>query len=267
MPMPRGFSLVELMLAMALGLLLCALLLPVLLATLDSQRFALQRLDAQQEARFVLQQLGHDLRMAGSFGCAGPAQWPAEQGSALPLVDTDSVTLRYAVQGVALLAGAVAAEGSMRRLALLQTPPAWEEGQPLLLSSCTRIDPLVLGQQAWLEQQGGQVWLRLEGHSPAALNLSRHHLLSLTLLALEQRQYRLDTQGGLWLQQGSAPEQLLASGIASLRLQVTPQTVCVAGLRRWWWTVQLGMQAGPEQAALPEYVMQLASRMGMPCPA
>lgn len=260
--MVRGFSLMELMLSMALGLMVCALMLPVLQATLLSQRFALERLDAQQEARFILQQLGQDLRMAGSFGCAGPGQWPAGQGAALPLATADTLQLVYAGRGVGVLAEAIGPDTT--RLRLLQAPPAWGAGQRLLLSSCTHIDVLVLGQQAWLEEQGGSIWLRLDRHSPAAQTLARHHLLSLELQALETRQYRLTAQA-LWLAQGVAPAQLLARGIASLQWRAEPLPACVAGRQAWWWTVTLGMQAGRDETTLPAYVMQFASRMGVPC--
>jgi len=262
--MPRGFSLMELMLSMALGLMVCALMLPVLQATLLSQRFALERLDAQQEARFVLQQLGQDLRMAGSFGCAGPGQWPVGQGPALPLATADTLELVYAGSAVAVLAESI--EPGATRLRLLQTPPAWRDGQRLLLSSCTHVDVLVLGQQAWLEEQGGSIWLRLDRHSPAALRLAQHHLLSLELQALEARQYRLEAQS-LWLRRGEASAQLLARGIASLQWRAEPLSACVAGHQPWWWTVTLGMRAGRGETILPGYAMQLASRMGMPCPA
>jgi len=262
--LPRGFSLMELMLSMALGLMVCALMLPVLQATLLSQRFALARLDAQQEARFVLQQLGQDLRMAGSFGCAGPAQWPAGQGPALPLATGDTLELVYAGSAVALLAEAI--KPGATRLRLLQTPPAWRDGQRLLLSSCTHIDVLVLGQQAWLEQQGDSIWLRLDGRNPAAQKLVQHHLLSLELQALEERQYRLRAQG-LWLQRNLASAQLQASGIASLQWHAESLPACVSGHLPWWWTVTLRMQAGPADPVLPVHEMQLASRMGMPCPS
>jgi hypothetical protein len=255
----RGFSLLELMLSMTLGLLLCALLLPVLQASLHSQRFALIQLDAQQEARFVLQQLGRDIHMAGSFGCAGPAQWPAGQEPAMPLPDNNSLALRYADAGVAVMP--VAAEEGRPALRLLQTPPPWLPGQILLLSSCHHIDRLVLGEQAWLEIAGETAWLRLLPTHPVWQSLQRHHLLSLELQPLRQLRYHWQAPGSLWWQQDHAPPQRLSDGLASLMVQAKPATVCAAGQQHWWWTVLLTMQGG----SLPAYQMQLASRMGAAC--
>jgi hypothetical protein len=259
MSVMRGFSLLELLLSMTLGLLLCALLLPVLQASLHSQRFALIQLDAQQEARFVLQQLGRDIRMAGSFGCAGPAQWPAGQEPAMPLPENGSLALRYADAGVAVMP--VVAEAGRPALRLLQAPPPWEPGQILLLSSCHHIDRLVLGEQAWLETEGETVWLRLPPHHPVWQNLKFHHLLSLELQPLRQLRYYWQSPGSLWWQQDNDPPQRLSDDLASLTLQARPATVCADGLRHWWWTVQLTIQGG----SLPAYEMQLASRMGAAC--
>ena len=255
----HGFSLLELLLSMTLDLLLCALLLPVLQASLHSQRFALTRLDAQQNARFVLQQLGRDIRMAGSFGCAGPARWPAGQGPAMPLSDSGSLALRYADAGVAVLPDTT--ETERRGLRLLQTPPPWLPGQVLLLSSCHHIDRLVLGEQAWLETEGETMWLRLPPHHPVWQNLKYHHLLSLELQPLRQLRYHWQSSGSLWWQQDDAPPQRLSDSLANLTVQARPANDCVDGLRRWWWTVQLTMQGGN----LPAYEMQLASRMGGAC--
>lgn len=263
--MPRGFSLLELLLSMALGLLLCALFLPVLQATLHSQRFALGQLDAQQEARFVLQQLGWDLRMAGSFGCAGPAQWSAAYGPALPQVGATTLGLVYADAGVAVRVETDPT--GQPGLRLLQTPPPWAAGQVLLLSSCHHVDRLILGEQAWLQAQEDTVWLRLAHDSPAWQNLNRHHLLSLELQPLRQHRYHWDAQGALWLQQDGGMAQLLAIGMAGLQLQAMPLTSCLAGQRAWWWTVRLAMQETSAQRISPAYEMQLASRMGAACPA
>jgi type II secretory pathway pseudopilin PulG len=261
MSVMRGFSLLELMLSMTLGLLTCALLLPVLQASLHSQRFALTRLDAQQDARFVLQQLGRDVRMAGSFGCAGPAQWPAGQWPAMPRAGTESLALVYADAGVTVLPDST--ETERRGLRLLQTPPPWLPGQVLLLSSCQHIDRLVLGEQAWLEAEGDTVWLRLPPHHPIWQNLQRHHLLSLELQPLRQLRYYWQAPGSLWWQLDNDPPQRLSDGLASLTVQAKPVTVCAAGQQHWWWTVQLAMQGG----SLPAYQMQLASRMGTACSA
>ena len=70
----RGFSLVELLIAMALGLILTLGVLEVFLATKES--FVLQQRSAamQENARFLLSRMAQDIRQAGQLGCLG-ARW------------------------------------------------------------------------------------------------------------------------------------------------------------------------------------------------
>lgn len=268
MSAPRGFSLVELMLSMLLGLLLCGLLWQSLQAALQSRSFASARLASQQEARFVLQQLARDLRMAGSFACAGPAQWPGSGTLLMPQAGEGVLSLSYGDGGIALLAEPVAGSSQISRLRLLQPAPAWPPGQLLLLASCRRIDLLTLDADVFLQQQDGSSWLQLAPGSPLLANMAEHHLPSLELLTLQQRHYRLgqgSTAGELWLEQNGQPALWLASGIASLQLLAETLPACPGGAPRQWWTLQLGMrQASGSTTAMP-YRLQLMSRAGSAC--
>lgn len=269
MPAARGFSLVELMLSILLGLLLCGLLWQSLHVVLQSRSFASARLASQQEARFVLQQLAHDLRMAGSFACAGPAQWPASGTVIMPQAAEGALSLSYGDGGIALLAEPADSQGQINRWRLLQPPPAWSAGQLLLLASCRRIDLLTLGSDVFLQQQDGTFWLQLVPASPLAVHMAEHHLPSLELLALQQRHYRLG-QGNaadeLWLEQAGQPALWLASGIASLQLLVQALPTCPGGTTRQWLTLQLAMRQASSSAAPMPYRLQLISRAGPACP-
>ena len=66
-----GFTLVEILIAVAIGLFLTAGLIQVYLANKQTYRFneALARI--QENGRFALQRIAADLRMAGFFGCKG----------------------------------------------------------------------------------------------------------------------------------------------------------------------------------------------------
>jgi prepilin-type N-terminal cleavage/methylation domain-containing protein len=68
----RGVTLIELMVAMALGLLIIGAVGYVYLQ--GSQGFRVQDAQSrmQEDARFIIDTVGRDVRMAGSFGCATP---------------------------------------------------------------------------------------------------------------------------------------------------------------------------------------------------
>lgn len=81
----RGFSLIELMVAMTLGLIL---VMGVAQLFLGSKRsFVLQQHMAvvQENARFVLTRVSRDLRQAGMFGCLDLDRLPAATRSQLPV--------------------------------------------------------------------------------------------------------------------------------------------------------------------------------------
>lgn len=268
MPPPRGFSLVELMLSMLLGLLLCGLLWHSLHVVLQTRSFASARLASQQEARFVLQQLAGDLRMAGNFACAGPAQWPASGALLMPQAGEGALSLSYGDGGIALLAESTDGSSQISRWRLLQPPPAWPPGQLLLLASCRRIDLLTLAADVFLQQQDGAFWLQLAPGSPLAVHMAEHHLPSLELLALQQRHYRLgkdSTVGELWLEQNGQPALWLASGIANLQLRAEALPACPGGASRQWWTLQLAMRQASGSVAPMPYRLQLMSRAGPAC--
>ncbi|MEH6565628.1 MAG: prepilin-type N-terminal cleavage/methylation domain-containing protein [Halopseudomonas sp.] len=83
-PLLAGFSLVELMVAMAVGLMLTLGVLQVFLASKES--FALQQRSAamQENARFLLGRLAQDIRLAGQFGCLELRRLPASMRATVP---------------------------------------------------------------------------------------------------------------------------------------------------------------------------------------
>lgn len=67
-----GFSLIEVMLALSLGLLLVLAGGRVFISALHSWHAQEVAALMQEEARFVLQRMARDIRMAGAFGCLRP---------------------------------------------------------------------------------------------------------------------------------------------------------------------------------------------------
>ncbi|MBO0492043.1 prepilin-type N-terminal cleavage/methylation domain-containing protein [Pseudomonas sp. Marseille-Q1929] len=99
----RGFSLIELLLALAIGLVLVAGGSQVVISSRATQASQQAAMLLQDDARFVLGKMIQDIRHAGMFGCLGlafienapaafdqPVRWSAGNGSAsLTLVTAD----------------------------------------------------------------------------------------------------------------------------------------------------------------------------------
>lgn len=80
----RGFGLIELLIALALGLILVLGVVQVFVAS--KQTFVLQRTAANfnEDARYLVSRLSRELRMVGMFGCLDLDRLPASISSALP---------------------------------------------------------------------------------------------------------------------------------------------------------------------------------------
>ncbi len=64
----QGFSLVELMLAMLIGIIITGGVMSLYVSTRDTQRSSDEQLQMVTDARFVIDMIGYDLRHAGSWG-------------------------------------------------------------------------------------------------------------------------------------------------------------------------------------------------------
>ncbi|WP_193075868.1 PilW family protein [Pseudomonas sp. FME51] len=85
-PRPQqGFGLIELMIAMTLGLILVLGVSQIFIA--GKQSFVVQQHTAalQENARFILSRISRDLRQAGMFGCLNVARLPATTRNQLPV--------------------------------------------------------------------------------------------------------------------------------------------------------------------------------------
>jgi type IV pilus assembly protein PilW len=75
-----GFALVELMVALTLGLLLSLALIQVFLSAKDTYQSQTASAHLQEDARFVLNKLAQDIRMVGTFGCLGSVEDASDKG-------------------------------------------------------------------------------------------------------------------------------------------------------------------------------------------
>lgn len=68
----KGFSLIEMMIAVTLSLIIIMSVTSAYVAGSEANKTMTQRTELQQDARFAFATISRDLRMAGSFGCALP---------------------------------------------------------------------------------------------------------------------------------------------------------------------------------------------------
>lgn len=120
-----GFSLVEVLLAMSLGLLLLLGGSRVFIGALHSWRVQEAAVRLQEDARFVLHRMAGDIRMAGMFGCL------RREAMSFP----DAETARVFGQPVRL---DQASEGGLRSLSLVSAQWGELAGAPdwTLVSDC-----------------------------------------------------------------------------------------------------------------------------------
>jgi type IV pilus assembly protein PilW len=98
----RGLSLVELMIAMAMGLFLCAGIVAAFTSASNSRQAQEQLARLQEEGRFAMTQIRNDLAMAGAQYCAGTGG-TAYQTNAGPYLDGWRAPTVYASDPNALM--------------------------------------------------------------------------------------------------------------------------------------------------------------------
>lgn len=224
----RGFSLVSLMLALALGS--GAVLLG--LQYYQSLRFGLEtlrrRIEWQQQARFALFELARDLRMNGQAGCARLKSVPEPQSNELRIEYAPSVWRLMAVNPPEEKGGAI------ESLRVIVGEREAAPGALLVLSSCARSEPLQQGVDFQWHSENKEWLLMFEpGKQPLG-----HHRASLELAPLVRRHYyvRRESMGAGELmrsENGGPPLRLLtqvhdfslrhaASGLVTVELRLGP---------------------------------------------
>ena len=91
--LPSGFSVIELMIAMVIGLVLMTGLISVFLANNQSARLNQAIGNIQEDARFALETIARDIRMAGFQGCTEAADYPLNVIAIDAPIDDTSVGL------------------------------------------------------------------------------------------------------------------------------------------------------------------------------
>jgi len=163
----RGFTLVELLVGLVVGMLVIASAIGVFVAQQSSAQIARGQQELQQQARFVLDVMARDLRAAGDFSCvpgitpvnvlasATAAGYPFDQGglrgahwngstlSNLPAWRGASdvsqarsdVLVAYGLLSASVLHAAMGSSGDLS-LDVRKPFSGWQAGDVLLLSDC-----------------------------------------------------------------------------------------------------------------------------------
>lgn len=139
-----GFSLIEMMVAVTIGLFILGGLVALMVSSQRNYQVQDYSARLQENARFAMQFLSYDLRMAGYFGCSHNfANTSADTGapdvtSIASDASSDSITVVYANpldEGISIDAVADIA-GSPNVWQLNQLPGDWTVGTPVVASDC-----------------------------------------------------------------------------------------------------------------------------------
>ncbi|NHR06088.1 prepilin-type N-terminal cleavage/methylation domain-containing protein [Chromobacterium haemolyticum] len=238
----QGFSLVEMMVAMSLGLLVLALALQGALTMQGSLRAIENGLRRHQDGQFALTQLAESWRRHGRFACAQAAESPG-RGFEAP----EGMRFRYGVGAAVVSVKEDAAQTMLR----WQSEVDWEEAA---LASCSSLRLLTQGEPGlqWRRESGTHV-LAWQGGA-AAGPLRGADSASLEVLAIASQRYVLRREGdgdALWLEEsrpGRAvePPQLLATGVAALRQRF--------GVRRACRPLELTWRERPDQLSVEDWM-------------
>jgi len=122
----HGFSLVELMVAMVLGLIVLGGTISIFSGTMESTKLNQSLTQLQSNARFATQLISNDLRMAGYIGCASnttgnlvanwapgkPDNYTAPLAAGAPVVGTHVLMVQYALAPGNRLLSSMSGRGS-----------------------------------------------------------------------------------------------------------------------------------------------------------
>lgn len=128
----RGLTLVEMMVAMTIGMILLGGVITVLTSSKVTYRVNEAMARMQENARFAFQLLSRDLRMAGYWGCGGVVP----QGVDQPLEGLDAVTDTFVIRGVDGNGVVVDSHSTTDMNFKVSAGAGFKAGQTVLVSNC-----------------------------------------------------------------------------------------------------------------------------------
>jgi type IV pilus assembly protein PilW len=157
-----GFSLVELMVAMTLGLALSWLVLDVYITSSQAQQRLLRNQEVQESGRYLSELLRRELGSAGFYGFSGSQPPPAGLPAApCQLLDSSEVNqqLSYPLMGINNAVGALTCR-DQRAAASAKDLSSCDAQQPLSLDLRTGSDLIGLRRAAYQPALGGATGAR-----------------------------------------------------------------------------------------------------------
>lgn len=211
----RGLSLIELMVALALGLLVAVGIVNIFLVTSQSSLVQTQLAKLQEEGRFAMTALTTDLRMANAEYCSNMGGQSSTLSNGVVSLDRYLRAPKVLVSGVTLqaaLSDDTTAWGSTSGGVTYPAAPTVAFDMPSFLSlrgydctvsACTPVDPATPGATTGIPVQGTEVGDRVPGSSVLTLRY-------------------LDGARG-WALDGTKSSMTL-SGTTVTRFNIVPQT-------------------------------------------
>ena len=252
----RGFSVIELMIAMVIGLILMAGVLQVFTSSRATYRFNEQLARLQENERIAADMIQNDVRQAGYQGCAkevlftntlnsstamqwnfavplqgheasGASAWsPAIDTSAVvsPRGDSDILALRLPVRGarsVALSSNMSAATETLKTTVVSPAPLA--VGDVVMLSDCKATTVFqVTGYSAGEVSHDVGSAVANKGPGNASNNLGHAFRAKARITPIETVIYYVrdnaDGEPSLWRRAGGAPAEEVVEGVESMQV-------------------------------------------------
>lgn len=250
----RGFSLVELMVAMAIGLLLLAGVASLFFSSKVTYLTNEKTARLQENGRIAVELMVHDIRSAGYVGCAkeaffnttldvaGDPRWDYSQpvlgfeslgdgtfspalGVALdpvPVLDSDVVVVRMPVRDRPAMTLRTDLATSADDLTVLAASAQVNAGDIMMISDCQASS--VFQVSAWVPgAPNGQIQHAVGGAGPGNLtaDLGFQYLAGARILPLQTIIYWVGDDGtgpALWRQVGDADAEMLVEGVQALQL-------------------------------------------------
>lgn len=221
----QGFTLVELMVALVIGLLLLGGVLQLFLSSRQTYRMQEALGQVQQESRFTFDLLSRELRMIGYQGCAAPAtlmpnviadndgdgvaDLSIDAGSALegfdngagwvnptplPRLTGDVLRLHYGAGDSARLSGNMASENA--NIQITHNPDRFVAGDTLIISDCRDADIFAASS---VSQSGGGSLVTLAHANDRNLDnrLSKTYGPDAQVMRLRRHSYFVAEEGGV----------------------------------------------------------------------
>ena len=242
----QGLSLVELMIAMVLGLILTAGIIQLFIGSKQTYRFQDSLSRVQENARFAIDALAYDVRMAGYVGCAQPnliqvnnIALPSSEGDFDPgklIEGMDNVTAGTTIGGktvitgsdVIMLRGGNANGGELleekaanANVKLVSNVGNWQADDVLMVTDCTNMD---IFKATTVSSGSSPITIAHANNKNSDNKLSKIYEEGASVLSYREMSYFLSLRDGnaalpsLYRRIGSGTPEELVEGIQDMQI-------------------------------------------------